>query len=556
MSAMSQFAQDIYKAKYAQKHPNGERKEDWNETAHRVAHSVMGPYAHVNVVNRVERLIEQRKFMPGGRYLYAAGRPYPQVNNCFLFRAADSRDGPCGWADTMSKVTSSLMTGGGVGVVYSALRGEGSYVRGMGGTSTGPLALMQMVNEAGRHIMQGGSRRSAIWAGLRWDHPDVFKFINIKNWSEDVRRLKERDFNFPAAMDGTNISVTLDARWKAAYDDETNPMHSHARQVYWTVIHQMCTTAEPGLSCDFTDADEDLRNACTEVTSRDDSDCCNLASINLARYERLCDLEGDLADMVTFLICGTLYSKLPTAEMGRVREKNRRLGLGFMGVHEWLLKRGHRYGPCDELGRWLRSYSLAGDVANLVCDRMGLSRPVATRSIAPTGTISIVAETTSGIEPVFAVAYLRRYLKGSRDWKYQYVIDATAKRLIDSGVDPKLIEDAHELADNDVGRRIDFQAWAQKYVDQGISSTINMSPWGSSTNNEGTLKTFGEKLLKRLPEIRGITAYPDGCRGGQPLNRVSYMTAAGRVGVEFDATSMEHSDAAKPQDCKAGVCSS
>jgi ribonucleoside-diphosphate reductase alpha chain len=569
MVPMSPFALTTYKNKYAKQHPNGERKEEWPETARRVATSVMSKYVEPKTVARVARLITERKFMPGGRYLYASGLPYPQVNNCVLFRAADSRDGPCGWADTMSKVTTSLMTGAGIGVNYSALRNEGAFIRGMGGTSTGPLALMQMVNEAGRHIMQGGSRRAAIWAGLHWAHPDVFRFVAMKNWSEEVKGLKARDFNFPAPLDGTNISVGLDDDWLAAMSDPSWTKtythwgaphvvdHSWAKTLYWTVVRQMLETAEPGFSCNFGDRfASDLRNACTEVDSEDDSDVCNLASINFARYDRLTHLEDDLTDMITFLLCGTLYSALPTAEMVRVREKNRRLGLGFMGVHEWLLNRGAPYGPNDELKKWLRVYSMAGDVAKLVARRFGIADPIATRAVAPTGTISIVAETTSGIEPIFATAYLRRYLKG-RDWKAQYVIDATAARLIkEQGVDPKLIEDAHELAEADVERRVAFQAWTQEFVDQGISSTINLPRWGSSTNNESTVRAFGNMLFRYLPKIRGITAYPDGCRGGQPLNRVSYFEAVGRVGAELDAPCEESSEAAKPQECKAGTCSS
>ena len=102
----------------------------------------------------------ERKFIPGGRYLYSSGRAFHQVNNCFLFRAYDSREK---WAELMHDVTASLMTGGGIGVDYSLLREEGAVIKKTGGTSTGPLALMHMVNEAGRNIMQGGQRRSAIW---------------------------------------------------------------------------------------------------------------------------------------------------------------------------------------------------------------------------------------------------------------------------------------------------------------------------------------------------------------------------------------------------------
>src|SRR5690606_26925539 len=196
-------------------------------------------------------------------------------------RAEDSREG---WADLMQKATMALMTGAGIGVVYSDVRPEGTIIKRTGGKATGPLALMQMLNEAGRGIMQGGSRRSAIWAGLHWIHPDIFKFIQIKNWSPEVRALKEKDFNFPATLDGTNISVILDDDFFVAYDDPNHKDYSLAHNVYWATVRQMLKTAEPGFSIDVgPNRGENLRNACTEVTSSDDSDICNLGSINMSR---------------------------------------------------------------------------------------------------------------------------------------------------------------------------------------------------------------------------------------------------------------------------------
>jgi ribonucleoside-diphosphate reductase alpha chain len=547
---MSALARTTFGNKYA--HDVSGRKEEWAELAERQVGSVVRPYLN-GVAERLRPHVEARRFVPGGRYLYAVGRRYPQVNNCFLFRAHDSREG---WADLMSRVTSSLMTGGGVGVVYSDLRPEGTPIRGMGGTSTGPCALMRMVNEAGRYIMQGGSRRSALWAGLHWSHPDVFKFIALKRWSPLVHHCKGEDFNFAAQMDGTNISVILDDDFLAAVTDPRwsrtvtwggSPhavSHRWAQDVYWQVVDGMVRDGEPGFSVDCGEnAGENLRNACTEVTSSDDGDMCNLGSVNLAAVESPEQLREVVELGTAFLLCGTIYSKLPVEAMYRVREKNRRLGLGLMGVHEWLLRRGYRYEPNDELGRWLAVYATSGHYAALYADKLGVSRPVATRSIAPTGTISIIADTTSGIEPIFAAAYKRRYLDG-KDWKAQVRVDPSAARLIANGVDPDAIEDSMTLAD-DVGRRVAFQGWVQRYVDHGISSTINLPRWGSSTNNESTVRRFGHSLLEHLPTLRGITAYPDGARGGQPLVRMDVRDALGRDGVEF----VEGGDG-----CPGGVC--
>ncbi len=538
-AVMSEFARTVYQNKYAQ--PVNGRKEEWTETAERIVRNVVRPYLP-ELESRIYRLIAERKFIPGGRYLYAAGKRFPQVNNCFLFRAEDSKEG---WGDLMHKTTISLMTGGGIGVVYSPLRGEGCLVNGLGGKSTGPLALMQMVNESGRFIMQGGSRRSAIWAGLHWSHPDIFKFIHIKDWAEVYKEAKKKDYSFPAPMDGTNISVILDNLFFEAYNDKTHPQYNRACDVYWETVRNMLRTGEPGFSVDIGDNDgENLRNACTEVTSRDDSDMCNLGSLNLSRLES-CEEFTEAVELSTaFLLCGTLYSKLPMEHMYRVREKNRRLGAGLMGVHEWLLTRGYPYGPCDELEGWMDGFTMSGAFANRYADKLGISRPIATRSIAPTGTISIVGETTSSIEPIFATAYRRRYLDG-KVWKAQYVIDATARRLIEQGVDPDLIEDSLSLAE-DVERRMNFQAWLQERVDHGISSTINLPPWGSTLNNEANVTQFGNTLLKYLPRLRGITAFPDGSRDGQPLVKVPYNEAASQVGVEF----VDNSE----KGCKGGTC--
>ncbi len=451
------------------------------------------------------------------------------TGNCLLLSVEDSRES---WAELMHKITISLMTGAGIGVVYSNLRAKGKKIRRSGGQSTGPIALMQMVNEAGRGIMQGGSRRSAIWAGLHWNHPDIHEFITLKNWSKEVRDLKEKDFNFPATMDGTNISVILDDDFFEAFHNEKHEQHSMAHSVYWKTVKQMLQTAEPGFSIDSgKNSGEHLRNACTEVTSRDDSDICNLGSINLARITSLEEMKEIVELGTAFLLAGTVYSDVPYPKVDQVRTKNRRLGLGLMGVHEFLLLNQQKYDISSKLEEYLKIYEQSTIIAGKYAKEWGLSKPVKTRAIAPTGSIGIIGETTTGIEPIFCVAYKRRYLKHNT-WHYQYVIDPTAKKLIDSGINPDHIEDAYSLAE-DVERRVKFQAWMQKYVDHAISSTINLPAWGSETNNEQTIQKFGDMLIKYLPDLRGMTVYPDGSRSGQPITPVKYDTAMKHVGEIF-----------------------
>lgn len=842
---MNPFAARILAHKYAHLKQDGS-KETWAEVAHRVSKHVMKAVnAPKSFTKAIEKAIVDRKFVPGGRYLYAAGRPYHQTQNCLLLRAEDSREG---WSDLMYKSCKALMTGAGIGIDYSLIRAKGKPIRKTGGQATGPCALMEMINCAGRGIQQGGSRRSAIWAGLSWKHPDIHEFITLKNWIPEVRALKLKDFNFPAAMDGTNISVQLDEEFFKAYHDERHAQHSLANGVYWTTIKQMLKTGEPGFSIDVgSNSKETLRNACvsgdteiltdkgyvrieeredlytriwngfewsevlventglnremikvtlsdgrsltctldhkfvistdykgstkrvearelnkgdklikhlfpvleggfdtswaytqgfisgdgmddyshmmiygdkiscisrmdvrvgaysstqdrtyvsfnfdplpksfvplawsqrskldwlsglidsdgtrtleggcqiasvnipfllgvqkllstlgtqskvcdanveglrimpdgrggkaafrcqetkrlligatqiqtllalgmrtervdfeaapqrdaarfvtvisvecagvadkvycftepkrnlgcfngiitgqcTEITSSDDSDICNLGSINMARIESIEDFNTTLELATSFLLAGTVYSDVPYPQVDQVRTKNRRLGLGLMGIHEWLLKRGKKYGPDTDLDTYLVAYALSGKIAKEYADKWDLSTPVKTRAIAPTGTIAIISETTSGMEPVFCASYKRRYLKGTT-WNYEYVVDPIVKQLVDGGMDPDKVEDAYSI---DPERRVSFQANLQQYVDHAISSTINIPAWGSESNNESTVQQFGTMLIKYLPKLRGITCYPDGARGGQPLSPVKWTTAMKNTGEVFE----------------------
>jgi ribonucleoside-diphosphate reductase alpha chain len=201
-------------------------------------------------------------------------------------------------------------------------------------------------------------------------------------------------------------------------------------------------------------------------------------------------------------------------------------------MHEFLLKHDCQYGMSAKLAQYMYEYSKSTEIAHKYADQWSLSRPVKTRAIAPTGTISIVAETTSGIEPIFCTAYQRRFIDDNNNQAYQYVVDPAAARLIQAGVPADKLEDSYVLA-ADVERRLDFQVEAQSFVDHAISSTINMPAWGSALNNEDTVQKFGEALMKRLPYLRGITLYPDGSRGFQPLTRVDLEMAMKHQGETF-----------------------
>jgi ribonucleoside-diphosphate reductase alpha chain len=522
------FAENVFRFKYAQG-PG----DTWAKLAERLVEDVCGSRNGTMSVlmstedrKQLTNLIKEMKFIPGGRYLYYAGRPFKAYNNCFLLRAEeDTREE---WSNVTWRAMSCLMTGGGIGIDYSRLRPAGKALSRTGGTASGPIPLMSAINEIGRNVMQGGSRRSAIYASLNWQHEDVQKFLYIKNWSDDIKAMKLKDFNASAPLDMTNISVN--------YDDASLVGGLENNPVFMQNVRQAMETAEPGFSFNFgAKQNETLRNACTEVTSEDDSDVCNLGSINMGRITSIEEFKQVVELGSKFLVCGTLRADLPYEKVYKVREKNRRLGLGLMGIHEWLLKKGYKYEVTPELHKWLSVYrDESKRAADEHCDRFFISHPVAYRAIAPTGSIGILAGTTTGIEPLFAVAYKRRFLTEGTKWKYQYVVDGTADLLIQQyGVKPEAIESALDLSEN-YEQRIKFQADIQDYVDMSISSTINLPSWGTKHNNEGEVKTFASVLAKYATRLRGFTCYPDGSRGGQPLTAVPYEEAIRHKDVVYE----------------------
>jgi len=577
------FAHDIFKQRYA-----FNDQENWTGLSHRVIAYPMGalfsaPGARsgkvqttdiLDSVDYLTGLHDRRQFIAGGRYLYAAGRDLHQVNNCVLLNCPDSREG---WADMSYKAEMSLMTGAGIGGYYGECRPGGWAIKRTGGVASGPLPKIQQVNETGRHTMQGGNRRSAIWAGLPWYHPDIFDFIKVKDWSDDVKAMKTADWTFPAACDMTNISVCLDdaffnfyngsgelafqtltmeaPEWMKNEHGMVSPnapdgysWEAWAKRVYDTSVSHMTKHGEPGFSVDRGEKwAEKLRNACTEITSADDSDVCNLGSLVLPRFDSPKDFEEAVRHAVLFLTAGSEYSDVPYAKVRDVRTLNRRLGLGLIGVHEFLMKRGVKYGTdaaFEVLEPYMESYSRALEFAHEWQDRLGLSLSKGATAIAPNGTIGIVSESTPSADPMFSAAELRQvknaHHSGRDTYTQHVVVDPVAARLVNEGVDTRLIEDAHTLS-LQPERRIAQQAYMQRYVDHAISSTINLA----GVMNDSEARDFGKTLMRHLPNLRGMTVYPDGARAGQPRTPVDLDWALQRQGV-----TLETDDAT----CSGGVC--
>lgn len=555
----TEFSESIFNYKY--KHQGA---ETWQELSKTLIEDVCKDYLSKEEKEELIEMHSNMEFIAGGRYLYYAGRDNKYFNNCYLLKSEeDSRED---WANLSWKAESCLMTGGGIGNDYSIYRAKGAKINKTGGIASGAISKMKMINEIGREVMQGGSRRSAIYASLNWLHPDAGEFLHCKDWYSmpiagaydetgrnlTIGELKEKDFNYPAPLDMTNVSLNYDNKfleeiYGLSFEDLLVIYKEGGKHAIFNLpiikipitflenCRQALKTGEPGMSFNFFEKVlETLRNACCEVTSEDDSDVCNLASVNLSkiktkeRMTRVCYLVSK------FLLCGTMVAQLPYQKVYDVRIKNRRLGLGLMGVHEWLLQRDYKYEVTPELHEWLKEYKEQSEIgANELAIKLEVNKPVAYRAIAPTGTIGIMAGTTTGIEPLFAVAYKRRYLKGQKEWHYQYVIDGTAKILIQEyGIEPENIETALSLA-NEYEKRIKFQADVQDYVDMAISSTINLPKWGTELNNDTMVNDFAKVLAKYSIRLRGFTCYPDGSRGGQPLNIVSYKEAKEHEGKEY-----------------------
>ena len=539
------LGETVFKEKYA-----SNSYESWEDRAHTVVNSVCGDMngEKNNLMSKDDRdqlahYISQFKFLPGGRYIYYGGRPARFYNNCYLLRAEeDTREE---WPALWARAGSCLMTGGGIGVDVSAFRPSGRQLTRTGGSSSGPIPWLSALNEIGRNVMQGGSRRSALYGSMNWQHEDAKHLLTIKNWHDTkiegsditVAEAKKANFNYNAPLDMMNISLNYDDNW----------LHGNGNDIFTENCKQAMMTGEPGFSFNFGDKqNETLRNACTEITSEDDSDVCNLGSINLANVDTIEELKDVVNLASKFLVCGLIRAHLPYDKVARVRQENSRIGLGLMGLHEWLLKRNYKYEMNDELIKWMKVYeSESQRSANEHCDRLFLNRPKGYRAIAPTGSISILAGTTSGVEPIYAVAYRRRYLTDGTRWKYQFVIDGTAEYLISRGVEPDKIESAVDLA-AEPERRIKFQYDIQKYVDHAISSTIYIPAWGTDLNNEDKVKDFKAIVKRYATGLRGLTIYPDGSRGGQPISTVPYEEAHSKRGVIYEDNSEEQ--------CLSGVC--
>jgi len=503
-----------------------------------------------------ERMMSTLEFVPNSPTLMNAGRPLGQLAACFVVPVHDSTTGvfeAVRWAAEIQK------TGGGTGFSFSRLRPAGDLVVSTGGTASGPVSLMQVFDVATEAIKQGGTRRGANMGMLRVDHPDILEFIALKL--------------DPSRMRNFNLSVAITDKFMAAVHagttyDLVNPRTGavtgqlEARRVLDAIANAAWAIGDPGMV--FIDRINDehptphlgsieATNPCGEQPLLP-FESCTLGSIDLGKFVRGKDLEWDrlrvvIHDAVRFLDDVIDANRYPLGEIERSTKATRKIGLGIMGWADALAALGIAYDSeealalADRVATFLEDESLAASSA--LAERRGPfpawkgsrwesagHRPLrnaTTTTIAPTGTISIIAGCASGIEPLYALAYRRNVLDGAElvevNPAFQriaaergFASDELFSQIAEhggvrgrAGV-PEDIQrrfpTAHEI---DVTTHVRMQAAFQRHVHAAVSKTINLARTATAADVKAAYELAYELGCK------GITVYRDGSREGQVL---------------------------------------
>ncbi|WP_299663204.1 adenosylcobalamin-dependent ribonucleoside-diphosphate reductase [uncultured Ruegeria sp.] len=523
---MSRFAAPIaeqiwdmkYRFKQADGTPIDQTVEDsWRRIARDLARVEKDP-AHWE--EKFFEALEDFKYLPAGRITAGAGTAR-QVTlfNCFVMGTVPDSMG--GIFDMLKEAALTMQQGGGIGYDFSTIRPRGADVKGVAADASGPLSFMDVWDAMCRTIMSAGSRRGAMMATMRCDHPDIEQFITAKS---DPARL--RMFNMSVLVtDPFMEAVKADGPWELVFDDKVYQT-VQARDLWNKIMQATYDYAEPGVI--FIDRINQANNLNYVETISATNPCgeqplppygaCLLGSINLARlvtepFEEAAHLDEDalqelVATAVRMMDNVVDASKFPLAEQEAEAQDKRRIGLGVTGLADALLMLGLRYGS-DEAARqtesWLKAIARAAYLASVdlakdkgafplfdaekylasgtmlqmdddVRDAIrehGIRNALLT-SIAPTGTISLYAgNVSSGIEPVFAYSYTRKVLQKDGSRTEEEVVDYAVQMWRDKFGDkdlPDYFVNAQTLSPSD---HVKMQAAAQKWIDSSISKTIN-----------------------------------------------------------------------------------
>ncbi|MEW6636615.1 MAG: vitamin B12-dependent ribonucleotide reductase [Actinomycetota bacterium] len=568
---LTENALAVLRKRYLKKNEAGEAIEEPIDMFRRVASNIAEGELRFKEGEEAERLYEEwserflqimlsRKFMPNSPTLMNAGRELQQLSACFVLPVEDSIDGIY---DTLKHQAIIHKSGGGTGFGFSRLRPKNDLVQSTMGVSSGPVSFMAIYDASTDKIKQGGTRRGANMGILRVDHPDIEEFVTCKNDNDQIN-------NF-------NISVAITDEFMEAVEadedfDLINPRNGEvartvrARDLFRKIVEGAWLNGEPGVVfIDKINADNptpqfpiESTNPCSEA-HLPPYDSCNLGSINLERFfvegERVGEGSVDWEDLretvhtaVRFLDNVIEMNNYPLPEIEQMSRGNRRIGLGVMGFADLLIRLGITYDSEEGLAfaervmkfiddeAWEASRELArerGVFANWEGSRHEARgdrvRNATVTTIAPTGTISMIAGCSGGIEPLFAVAFMRRQADMEMpDVNPEFVRLAKErgfysgelmKKVAEHGSVrdiPEVPEDVRSVwvTSHDITPEwhVRMQAAFQKYTSMGISKTINLP-------NEATVEDV-ERAYRQAYALgcKGVAVYRDGSRDAQVLS--------------------------------------
>jgi ribonucleoside-diphosphate reductase alpha chain len=553
----------ILDKRYLKKDPPETPEEMFYRVAHEIAQ--VEQYKYGKSEEEVKELAWQfytlmanLEFMPNSPTLMNAGRPLGQLSACFVLPIEDSMEAIF---DAIKNAAIVHKSGGGTGFSFSRLRPKDSAVRSTGGVASGPVSFMKVFNSATEAVKQGGTRRGANLGLLRVDHPDILEFIACK---EDNAELT--NFNISIGLTDEFMDAVRTGSYYDLIDPRTNNARGRllAREVFRQIVDHAWRNGEPGIIfLDRVNADNptphvgeiETTNPCGEQPLLP-NEACNLGSINLKvmvqeengkRVINWNRLQVTTRLAVRFLDNVIDANQYPLPVIQETVKGNRKVGLGVMGFADLLtlLKVSYASDQAVELAE--RIMSFIQEEARKESERLAVERGVfpnyegsvydgvrklrnaTLTTIAPTGTISMICGTSSGVEPLFAVAYTKTVLDGTsftevnpifEDYARQYgfyseeLMQKIAKQGTVRGFDevPTWIQDlfatAHEIEPE---WHIRIQSAFQKYTDNAVSKTINLN---NAATHDDVAKAY---LLAYQLGCKGLTVYRDGSREEQVM---------------------------------------